>query len=124
MISEKKEEDDLKFVFAVVPDQIVLQPKMGIFIQFRANSFTKGKMSEQFICNSIVGGERKPREVFKTTCVGNFIGPQLEYSDPKLCFKYKWEKNVPAMPIQKPLDITNIGDLETSVTLKIIPPFS
>jgi hydrocephalus-inducing protein len=50
MISEKKEEnEELKYVFAVVPDQITLQPKMGIFIQFRANSFVKGKMSEQFV---------------------------------------------------------------------------
>ena len=49
IISEKKDEsEELKFVFAVVPDQITLQPKMGIFIQFRANSFTKGKMMEQF----------------------------------------------------------------------------
>ena len=49
LISEKKDEsEELKFVFAVVPDQITLQPKMGIYIQFRANSFTKGKMMEQF----------------------------------------------------------------------------
>lgn len=31
---------------------------------------------------------------------------------------------MPAMPIQKPLDITNIGNLATTITLKIIPPFS
>jgi len=50
VISEKKEEqDELKYVFAVVPDQVELQPKMGIHIQFRANSFQKGVMSEQFI---------------------------------------------------------------------------
>ena len=125
MISEKKEADEeLKYVFAVVPDNFVLQPKMGIFIQFRANSFNKGKMTEQFICTTVVGGERKPKEAYKTTWVGEFIGPQLEYSEPKLNFKYKWEKNVPAMPIQKPLDISNIGTLATTVTLKIIPPFS
>ena len=46
---EKKEEEELKFVFAVVPDQILnLQPKMGIYVQFRANSFQVGKMEEQF----------------------------------------------------------------------------
>jgi hydrocephalus-inducing protein len=55
--------------------------------------------------------------------VGDFIGPQLEYSDPKLMFKYKWEKNIPAMPIRRDLSISNIGDLSTSVTLKVIPPF-
>jgi len=46
MISEQKEkeknDEDLKFVFAVVPDTVVLQPKMGIYIQFRANSFQVG----------------------------------------------------------------------------------
>ena len=68
MVSEKKEEnDELKFVFAVVPDQIELQPKMGIHIQFRANSFQKGRMSEQFICTTVVKGERKPKEAYKTT---------------------------------------------------------
>ena len=39
-------------------------------------------------------------------------------------FKYIWEKDIPAMPIQKPLDIINIGELSTTVTLKIEPPFS
>ena len=122
---EKKEEnEELKFVFAVVPDTIELQPKMGIHIQFRANSFQKGEMSEQFICTTMVKGERKPKEAYKTTCVGRFIGPQLEYSDPKLSFKYKWEKNIPAMPIQRPLDITNVGNLPTTIYLKIFPPFS
>ena len=68
IISEKKEEnDELKFVFAVVPDQIELQPKMGIHIQFRANSFQKGRIAEQFICTTIVKGERKPKEAYKTT---------------------------------------------------------
>lgn len=51
MVSEanKNESEELKYVFAVVPDQITLQPKMGIFIQFRANSFVKGRMTEQFV---------------------------------------------------------------------------
>ena len=125
ILSEKKEEnDELKYVFAVVPEQVELQPKMGIHIQFRANSFQKGQMSEQFICTTIVRGERRPKEAYKTTCIGQFIGPQLEYSDPKLSFKYKWEKNVHAMPIPRPLDITNVGNLPTTIYLKIVPPFS
>lgn len=37
--SEKKEEEEeTKFVFTVIPDNIVLNPKMGIMIEFRANS--------------------------------------------------------------------------------------
>ena len=35
-----------------------------------------------------------------------------------------WEKGIPAMPITKPLTISNTGDLATSITLKISPPFS
>jgi hydrocephalus-inducing protein len=72
----------------------------------------------------VVRGERRPKEAYKTTCVGEFIGPQLEYSEPKLSFKYRWEKNVHAMPIPKPLDITNVGNLPTTIYLKIVPPFS
>jgi len=37
--SEKKEEEEeAKFIFTVVPDTVVLNPKMGIMIEFRANS--------------------------------------------------------------------------------------
>ena len=50
---------------------------MGIFIQFRANSFNKGKMIEQFVYMIVVGGEIKPKEAYKTTWVGEFIGPHL-----------------------------------------------
>lgn len=79
MISEQKEkeksDEDLKFVFAVVPDTVVLQPKMGIYIQFRANSFQVGWMVEMFVCNSTVAGEWKPRLVYNTTLQGDFIGP-------------------------------------------------
>ena len=68
MISEKKEEnEELKYVFAVVPDQVELQPKMGIYIQFRANSFKKGRMTEQFICSTMVKGDKKPKDAYKTT---------------------------------------------------------
>ena len=60
----------------------------------------------------------------KTTWVGKFIGPQLEYFESKLNFKYKWDSKVLAMPIQKPLDISKFESLTTTITLKIIPPFS
>ena len=127
VITEKekqRDEEDLKQTFSVCPDKITLNPKMGVFIQFRCESSITGRVSEMFQCNSTVGGERKPRLVYTSTVQGDFIGPQLNYSDPKLYFKYMWEKNVPAMPITKTLDITNSGDLPTSITLKIQPPFS
>lgn len=36
--TEKTEEEESKFVFTVIPDTVVLNPKMGIMIEFRANS--------------------------------------------------------------------------------------
>lgn len=62
-----EKEEEVKFVYAVVPDQIVLNPKMGIMIQFRANSFNVGKIIETWACNVIVGGDRKPKTVYNTT---------------------------------------------------------
>lgn len=43
--SEQKEEE-LQFVYTVVPEKVTLNPKMGIMIEFRANSFKTGKISE------------------------------------------------------------------------------
>lgn len=43
---QEKQEEETKFVFTVVPESIVLNPKMGIMIEFRANSFNTGKISE------------------------------------------------------------------------------
>ena len=64
---ETVKEDEIKFVYAVVPDQIILNPKMGIPIQFRANSFNMGKIVETWQCNVTVGGDRKPKTVYNTT---------------------------------------------------------
>lgn len=33
-----KEEEEAKWVFTVVPESVVLNPKMGIMVEFRANS--------------------------------------------------------------------------------------
>jgi hypothetical protein len=44
--SKKEEEEETKFVFTVIPDTVVLNPKMGIMIEFRANSSMIGKMIE------------------------------------------------------------------------------
>lgn len=97
---------------------------MGIMVQFRANSFVTGHMTEEFLCNVTIGGERKPKTVFHTMCAGDFQGPQLNFSEHRLYFKYIWEKHVDSMPIAKTLDISNVGTLPTTVMLKITPPFS
>ena len=107
-----------------MPDTIVLNPKMGIPIQFRANSFNVGKITETWVCNVTVGGDRKPKTVYNSIVGGEFITPGLNFSEPKLFFKYLWEKGVTSMPIQKTLDITNGGPLPTTINLKIDPPFS
>jgi len=62
--------------------------------------------------------------VYNTTVQGDFITPQLNFSEAKLYFKYLWEKGVASMPISKTLDITNSGPLPTSINLLIDPPFS
>lgn len=107
-----------------MPDQIVLNPKMGIMIQVRANSFNVGKIVETWACNVVVGGDRKPKTVYNSTIQGEFITPQLIFSEAKLYFKYLWEKGVASMPISKTLDISNGGPLPTAINLLIDPPFS
>jgi len=122
LLGEK--DDDMQFVFTVVPDNIVLNPKMGIMIEFRANSFHTGKISEPWQCQVLVGSDRKPKTQYTTNVFGNFITPSLQFNQPKLDFKYLWEKGVPSMPITKELVIKNSGPLPTGINLKIDPPFS
>jgi len=38
LLKRKEEEEEMKFVFTVIPDTVVLNPKMGIMVEFRANS--------------------------------------------------------------------------------------
>ena len=45
---ESKQEE--QFVFTVVPTEITLNPRMGIMVEFRANSFQIGKISEPWQC--------------------------------------------------------------------------
>lgn len=121
-----EKEEEVKIVYSIVPDNIVLNPKMGIMIQVRANSAIVGRVVENWHCNVTSGGERKPKIAYNTNIQGDFITPQLIFSpaDAKLFFKYLWEKGVPSMPICKNLEITNGGPLPTTMNLLIDPPFS
>jgi len=56
--------------------------------------------------------------------MGEFGTPHLNFSDPKLDFKYIWVKGVASMPITKTLSLSNAGPLPTTVNLRIDPPFS
>ena len=82
-----------------------LNPKMGYKVQFRANSFAVGEIKEQWQCLVTIGGERKPKIVFTTNVMGDFIVPGLQFDPPKLAFKYMWEKGVASMPINKMLTL-------------------
>lgn len=119
-----EKEEEVKIVYSIIPDQIVLNPKMGIMIQVRANSAIIGKVVENWLCNITSGGERKPKVAYNSNIQGDFITPMLNFSEAKLFFKYLWEKGVPSMPISKQLEITNHGPLMTSMNILIDPPFS
>jgi hydrocephalus-inducing protein len=103
---------------------MVLNPKMGYKVQFRANSFNVGKVLENWQCQVTIGGDRKPKIAFNTNVTGEFITPSLTFGEPRLYFKYLWEKGVASMPITKTLSIANAGPLPTTVNLRIDPPFS
>jgi hydrocephalus-inducing protein len=122
--AQGEKEEETKAIFSVIPDTIVLNPKMGIMIQIKANSQINGKIVENWFCNVVSGGDRKPKAAYNAFIQGDFITPTLNFSDPKLYFKYQWEKGVPSMPISKNLEITNGGPLGTSMNLLIDPPFS
>jgi hydrocephalus-inducing protein len=97
---------------------------MGYKVQFRANSFNVDEAKEEWQCQCTIAGERKPKVAFSTRVFGKFINPSLSFSEPKLFFKYLWEKGVASMPITKTLSLANSGPLPTTVTLRIDPPFS
>lgn len=123
-IATKEEKEEEKFIFSVVPETVVLNPKMGIMVEFRANSSQIGKMSEPWQCQVQAGSDRKPKTVWTSSVFGNFITPTLTFNMTKLDFKYLWEKGVPSLPINKELQIKNTGPLATTIHLKIDPPFS
>ena len=54
---------------------------------------------------------------------GNFIKPELGFSENKLDFKYLWEKGIASKPITRQLSVSNTGPLPTTVQLRIEPPF-
>lgn len=112
-------------MFTVVPEQITLGPKMGIMVEFRAFSKDIGKISEAWQCQAIIGSDRKPKPVFPVCNItSNFITPSLLFDQPKLEFKYIWEKGIQAQSIVKELKIKNTGPLRTTLGLKIEQPFN
>lgn len=117
--STKEKEPEELHVFSVTPADIVLNAKMGIMVEIRANSTQIGSLAEQWECQTLVGNERKPKPVYFANIFGNFITPTLKFDPPKLDFKYLWQKGIPSMPISKELKITNTSPLVTTISLKI-----
>ena len=116
--------DGLDYAFTIVPETISLPPKTGIMFQFRANSIRKGKLPEQFQLTTQAANERKQTQLYNTTIEGEFINPTLVFSEPKIYFKYSWEKGEPFRTISKNLDVTCACQLPTNFLLKVQPPFS
>ena len=79
---------------------------------------------ENWQCLGTILNDRKPKILFDTNVMGEFGTPHLNFSDPKLDFKYIWIKGVPSTPITKTLSLSNAGPLATTINLRIDPPFS
>jgi len=48
MGTDPRDDEEVKWVFDVVPATMSLNPKMGYKVQFRANSFNVGKVLENW----------------------------------------------------------------------------
>jgi hydrocephalus-inducing protein len=118
-----QEDEKAQFTFTVVPERMVLNPKMGYKVQFRANCLNVGQVTEQWVCQVAIGGDRKPKEPYSPKVTGEFITPNLSFSENKLDFKYLWEKGVASKPITRQLSLSNAGPLPTTVQLRIEQPF-
>lgn len=78
-------------MFSIDPESETIPPKYGRYFRFVAMSQKKGKISEEFNLLSQVGNDRKAN-VLKTMIIeGDFIQPNLLYSEKKLNFKYLWD---------------------------------
>ena len=55
---------------------------MGYKVQYRANSFNIGKVTENWQCLCTIGGDRKPKLAFNTNVIGEFGTPHLTFNEP------------------------------------------
>ena len=125
-LSNGKDKDKAQevFVFTVNPVTVLLQPKTQITFEFSCNSGTDGEISENLICTSLVGNERKEKTVFECNLKGKFINPLLQFTESTVYFKYIWQKSVPIEPLSKDISITCGALLPANFLLKCTPPFS
>lgn len=72
----EKVEEEAKPVYSIYPPNYPLSQKCGIPVRFTALATKVGVVEETFHCTAAVGGDRnKPKVVFVTNVIGNFITP-------------------------------------------------
>ena len=120
----KKEEAEPEPTFSIFPETKLLPKKNGIMFQFRAVSTKKGKISETFILQSVIEGDRKPTKLFETEVCGEFINPRLTFDAQNIEFVYDWVKGIPPKVISQNIGISNDSVLPTKFALFIEKPFS
>jgi len=120
------QEEELDNTYTIVPDSVTLPPKTGIMFQFRAYSNKKGTITEYYQLFHQIGNDRKQNLLYDTVLTGEFVDPTLSFSENKMHFKYTWQKDseVAANLITKEFSITNVSQLPTNFSLKVLPPFS
>jgi hydrocephalus-inducing protein len=120
----KEVETEPEPTFSIFPETKLLPKKNGIMFQFRAVSTKKGKISETFILQSVIEGDRKPTKLFETEVCGEFINPKLAFDTPNIEFVYDWVKGIPPKIISQNIGISNDSVLPTKFALFIEKPFS
>ncbi len=111
---QKEEEDEeANHVFGIDPFEeekgvrgVLLEPQHGFTLNCRARSKNVQRgIIEPFKFMACFDGTRKEDGIFIVNFRGNFILPQLNFSVPKLCFKYTWQGEQKREPIVQDLEI-------------------
>lgn len=118
-----KEEEEPTPTFSIFPESRLLPKKTGSMFQFRAVSTKKGKISETFILQSTIEGDRKAKKLYEVVVSGEFINPKLTFDMTNIEFVYDWVKGVPPKTISQNIGITCDSVLPTKFKLLIEKPF-
>ena len=122
--TKKAEEAEPTPTFSIFPETRMLPKKSGSMFQFRAVSTKKGKISETFILQSVVEGDRKPTKIHEVVVSGEFMNPKLTFDMTNIEFVYDWVKGVKPDKISQNIGITCDSVLPTKFKLIIEKPFA
>eukprot|EP01022_Parablepharisma_sp_SALTPOND_P020800 TRINITY_DN386_c0_g1_i3.p1 TRINITY_DN386_c0_g1~~TRINITY_DN386_c0_g1_i3.p1 ORF type:complete len:4093 (+),score=589.86 TRINITY_DN386_c0_g1_i3:873-13151(+) len=132
---QKEEEDEeANHVFYIDPieeekgvSSVHLEPQHGFTLNCKARSKAVQKaLVEGFRFLAGTEGTRKEEAIFIVYFRGNFILPQLTFSEPKLYFKYRWQGEHKREPIVHDLEIaceSEDSSKGTSFRLNLPLPF-